>query len=150
MNLPLMTPMKRLFRTEKIAEEDFLLDVSLFRIGAHGVDRGPSIQGGIMHKTGHRRSSMFIKRGDQVEYLRPGAKFLRRIDRRTEEATILGVTADGAGIPHVRFRIVIDRPFCAQVDAGERAVALTEFLTQFPERPAPSAREASPQGIGSI
>jgi hypothetical protein len=56
-------------------------------------------------------TSTFFKRGDRLEYVKPGAKCRHvHADRTVETASVLGVYADGFGIPHVRYKVVINGP----------------------------------------
>lgn len=80
-------------------------------------------------------TSTFFKRGDRLEYVKPGAKFRHvHADRTVETASVLGVYADGFGIPHVRYKVVMKRPYVEGYEDGPRSLALRTFFEHFEER----------------
>lgn len=85
---------------------------------------------------GRERSSVFIKRGRKMEFIRPGAAFRRiKPDKSIETAKILAVVLDGMQIPHVRYEINLERPSRSQVFRdGPRTLSLTSFTHTYRER----------------
>jgi len=85
---------------------------------------------------GRERSSIFIKRGRNMEYIRPGTSFRRvKPDKSIETAKILAVVLDGMQIPHVRYEINLQRPSRTVVFRdGPRILSLTSFTHTYHER----------------
>jgi hypothetical protein len=88
------------------------------------------------HKTGRPLVSMFLmRRGKQLEYVRPGASFRRLTAEKVDETVeITAVAVDSYGIPHVRFKVSFRRPDGGRFDGGVRMLALKTFATQYRER----------------
>ena len=87
--------------------------------------------------TGQRRSltSLFVMRGGEVEYIKPGCVFRRtRKDAMVETAEITAVYNDPSGIAHVRFDVVFEKPDCASYREGSRVLAAETFFKTFEER----------------
>jgi hypothetical protein len=81
------------------------------------------------------RAIPFLRRGPTRDSVRPGATFQRRAGARgTDTATVLDVASDQMGIPHVRYRLSIERAQCRRFDAGLRVIALDSFLRHFPKQ----------------
>lgn len=81
------------------------------------------------------RAIPFLRRGPTRDSVRPGATFQRRCSGHgTETATVLDVASDHMGIPHVRYRLCIERAQCRRFDAGLRVIALESFLRHFPQQ----------------
>lgn len=85
---------------------------------------------------GRERSSIFIKRGRKMEYIRPGTAYRRiKPDKSIETAKILAVVLDGMRIPHVRFEINLQRPSRSPAFRdGPRILSLTSFTHTYRER----------------
>jgi hypothetical protein len=85
---------------------------------------------------GRERSSVFIKRGRKMEYIRPGTAFRRtRPDKSVETAKVLAVVLDGMRIPHVRYEINLEQPSRTSVfKDGPRILSLTSFTHTYRER----------------
>lgn len=85
---------------------------------------------------GRERSSMFFRRGAGTEYIKAGSCFRRRRPDNVEEtATVIGVSSDSFGIPHVRYRLEFMKPSSATrfVD-GPRVLALATFAETYRDR----------------
>jgi hypothetical protein len=95
-------------------------------------------------ETGRPLTSMFLKRGRKLEYVRAGSRF-RKIhpDTMIETATVLSVATDSFGIPHVKFQVTFRRPNRNFFDGGARMLALKSFAKHYKERVAerPDERE---------
>ncbi len=77
----------------------------------------------------------FIRRGRGFEFVRTGATFKRRLDDASvETAQIISIGPDPSGIPHVRYRAALERPFQGRVDTGPRTLNLASFTARFSER----------------
>jgi len=85
---------------------------------------------------GRERSSIFIKRGRNMEYIRSGTAFRRiKPDKTIETAKILAVMLDGMHIPHVRYEIRLERPSRTLIfKDGPRTLSLTSFTHTYRER----------------
>lgn len=85
---------------------------------------------------GRERSSVFIKRGRTMEFIRAGASFRRvKADKSIETAKILSVVLDGLQIPHVRYEINLERPSrMAVFKDGPRTLSLSSFTHTYRER----------------
>lgn len=68
--------------------------------------------------------------------LEPGAVFRKvRPDNLVEKATVLSITKDTYGIPHVRFDIALESPSHLRLtDSDQRLLCLQAFTEHFPER----------------
>lgn len=87
--------------------------------------------------TEQRRSltSLFVMRGGELEYIRPGCVFRRtRKDATIETAEITAVYNDPSGIAHVRFDVVFEKPDCAAYREGPRVLAAASFFETFDKR----------------
>ena len=82
---------------------------------------------------GRERSSIFIKRGRDMEFIRRGMAFQRiKPDKSIETARILSVVLDGMHIPHVRYEITLQRPSWSTVfKDGPRTLSLTSFAKTY-------------------
>ena len=82
---------------------------------------------------GRERSSIFIKRGRKMEYIRPGTAFRRiKPDKSIETAKILAVVLDGMHIPHVRYEINLQRPsWSRSFNDGPRTLSLASFAKTY-------------------
>ena len=59
---------------------------------------------------GHERTSLFIKRGRKIEFVKSGSIFSRKHnDSSVETARIIGMRTDTSGIAHVRCEVSIAR-----------------------------------------
>ena len=85
---------------------------------------------------GRERSSIFIKRGREMEYIRRGMAFRRvKADKSVETARILSVVLDGLQIPHVRYEVDLERPSRRTVfREGPRTLSWTTFAHTYRER----------------
>lgn len=85
---------------------------------------------------GRERSSIFIKRGRKMEYIRAGTSFRRiKRDKSVETAKILSVVLDRMQIPHVRYEINLERPSRTSVfKDGPRILSLSSFTHTYRER----------------
>jgi hypothetical protein len=80
-------------------------------------------------------SSIFFKRGSVMEYVRPGTTFCNvHPDKMVETATVLSVSTDSFGIPHVRFRVSFRRPDQNMFDGGDRLLAIQTFAERYTDR----------------
>lgn len=93
------------------------------------------VLGWLKSETGRPLSSFFFKRGNKLEYVRPGSTFKRvHRDKMVETAQVLSVGTDAYGIPHVRFQVSFRRPDRNKFDGGARMLALKSFADQYRER----------------
>ena len=84
---------------------------------------------------GRALASMFFKRGNVLEYIRPGSTFYTvHPDKMVETAQVLSVGTDSFGIPHVRFQVSFRRPDRSLFDGGARMLALKTFADRYTER----------------
>ncbi len=90
----------------------------------------------LKRENGQPLSSVFFKRGNRMEYLRPGSTFRRvRDDKMVETACMEWLGTDAYGIPHVRFRIAFSRSAGPlDFDQGTRMLALKIFAERYRER----------------
>ncbi len=80
-------------------------------------------------------TSFLVNRGDEFEYVKSGSAFRRsHAGKMVETAEIRDVYTDGAGIPHVRFDIVFDKPNRPQYRDGPRILAVKTFFENYSER----------------
>ncbi len=100
------------------------------------VERNSSGEGNLRGKRSTIIPSIFLRRGRQVEYLRPGAAFRCIHHNKTvETAYVESLAADVRGIPHVRFRVAFSsssRPL--NFGNGTRILALKIFADRYRER----------------
>lgn len=88
------------------------------------------------HGGAHALKSIFSKRGDTLELVRPGCTF-RRIhpDNLVETAKVVAVGADAHGIPHVKFQVSFARPNRgATSEETSRMLALKTFADRYKDR----------------
>ena len=85
---------------------------------------------------GSERSSMFIKRGRKVEFVKTGSLFHRtHSDKSVETARVIGMRTDTFGIAHVRYEVSIARRhIAASYFEGPRTLALEAFTQTYRER----------------
>ena len=84
---------------------------------------------------GRKLKSMFMMRGNALEYVAAGSTFRRRRDDdMVETAYIDAVYTDATGIPHVRYDVVFEKSNCATHRDGPRNLALRTFFQNFSER----------------
>lgn len=85
---------------------------------------------------GRERSSMFFRRGRDLEFIKAGVTFRReRSDRTIEFARVLSVAADAFGIPHVRYEVTFEKSFMtSRIVDGPRVLALSTFADTYQER----------------
>jgi len=90
-------------------------------------------QAAFVEFRGRERSSVFIKRGRDMEYIRRGMSFQRiKSDKSIETAKILAVVLDALKIPHVRYEIDLQRPSrSATFKVGPRTLSLTSFADTY-------------------
>lgn len=89
----------------------------------------------LKRENGQNLSSVFFKRGNRMEYLRPGATFQRvREDQMVETACVESLGTDAYGIPHVRFRVSFSRTGRSQFDDSTKMLALKTFADRYRER----------------
>ncbi len=89
-----------------------------------------------MTMLGMKLGSWFGKDSRGQQDLEPGAVFRNvRRDNLVEKATVLSITKDTYGIPHVRFDIALESPTRLRLTDGEqRLLCLQAFTEHFPER----------------
>ncbi|HET8729342.1 MAG TPA: hypothetical protein VFO41_17710 [Alphaproteobacteria bacterium] len=69
------------------------------------------------------------------ETISAGAQFRRTMPSKASEiAQVVAVSSDRTGIPHVRFRLRVERPDRPAVQSAERTLSLAAFKQLFPER----------------
>jgi hypothetical protein len=79
--------------------------------------------------------TFFVKRGRAFEYVRQGAVFKRRLgNAAVETAQVISIQPDPSGIPHVRYRAAVEKPFQSRLDSGPRTLNLASFMERFSER----------------
>ena len=84
---------------------------------------------------GRKLTSMFVLRGNALEYVTPGNAFRRiHAGNMTETAEIKAVYTDQAGIPHVRYDVIFEKSHRAPYREGPRILALKTFFQNFDER----------------
>ena len=85
---------------------------------------------------GRERTSIFIKRGRNMEYIRPGMSFRRiKADKSVETAKILSVVLDGLKIPHVHYEWKLQRPSrSASFKVGPKTLSLASFADTYRSR----------------
>ena len=67
--------------------------------------------------------------------IRPGNRYRRPLGTHLGAvATVLELSPDMVGIPHVRFTVAVDRSSGAQLEADTRVLALQSFLETYCER----------------
>ncbi|MBB44316.1 MAG: hypothetical protein CMM44_11235 [Rhodospirillaceae bacterium] len=98
---------------------------------------GLNVQHDILARgNGQILPSVFFKRGEKLEYMRPGSTFQHlRDDNLIEIACVESLGTDLYGIPHVRFQISLtrDKKFL-DFDKGTRMLALSSFADRYRER----------------
>lgn len=81
-------------------------------------------------------SSIFLKRGRRVEFVKLGCLFKRtRRDRSVETARVLGMLKDNYGIMHVRYEVNVSRRHMStSYFEGPRTLALAAFADTYRDR----------------
>jgi hypothetical protein len=79
----------------------------------------------------------FTMRRSNRENVRPGDLFRRRGEHHAETATVLDLSQDPVGIPHVRFTLAIEGPDAGRYDMSSRTLALHSFMDAYRERISP-------------
>lgn len=86
-------------------------------------------------ETGRALMGIFIRRDDQLEFVKPGTTFRRtHADKMVETAEVVSVGTDSFGIPHVQFQVSFWRPHRNFFDGGTRMLALRSFADRYTER----------------
>lgn len=81
------------------------------------------------------RSNIFARRGAEIELIKAGGVFRHRgADNLVETAEVIGITSDATGIPHVRYQVMIERPFFGRMIDGPKILNLQSFVERFTER----------------
>lgn len=71
----------------------------------------------------------------QSETIPVGTQFRRIVPSKgAEVAQVVAIGADRSGIPHVRFRLRLERTGGPAILASERTLSLSAFKALFPER----------------
>ena len=85
---------------------------------------------------GHERTSLFIKRGRKIEFVKSGSIFSRKHnDRSVETARIISMRTDTFGIAHVSYEVSIARRHIAgSYFEGPRTLALAAFAATYSDR----------------
>jgi hypothetical protein len=85
---------------------------------------------------GRERTSIFIKRGGSMEYIRPGTSFQRiKADKSVETAKVLSVVLDGLKIPHVHYELRLQRPSrTTPFMVGPKTLSLASFADTYRSR----------------
>ena len=102
-----------------------------------GVLRLPGKTGGAFLKAGTgERTSMFMKCGKRIEFVRSGSTFHRtRPDKTVEMARILGMRTDSYGIAHIRYEVsIFKRQRSNTYIHGPRTLALAAFTETYRDR----------------
>jgi hypothetical protein len=100
-----------------------------------GAPKGGKAMGWIGQDAGRALSSMFFRRGGQMEYVRPGSTFQRvHEDDLIETAEVESVGTDAYGIPHVKFKVSFRRPNRSTFEEGTRMLALRTFADRYRDR----------------
>lgn len=82
-------------------------------------------------------------RSADIELIRAGGTFrFRGPGGVVETAYTRGVTDDITGIPHVRYDLVVERPFLGRVLKGPKTLNLRSFLERYTERVQPALQAA--------
>lgn len=90
------------------------------------------------------RSNIFARRGADIELIKAGGVFrYRGPDNHVETAQVLGITSDATGIPHVRYQVMIEKPFFGRMVDGPRILNLRSFVERFTERLHPAPAQAA-------
>jgi hypothetical protein len=98
------------------------------------MDKGNPM-GWLSRRKSSSLASMFFRRGQAFEYVRPGNMFRCVHDDDLEEtAEILSVGTDAYGIPHVKFNVTFSRPNRFAYEEGNRMLALRSFAERYRER----------------
>ena len=86
-------------------------------------------------ENGRELTSMFCKRGNLIEYIKPGSIFrCNHVGNEVKTAKVLAVGTDSYGIPHVRYHVSFPRPNRPFIDEGPRMLALKTFADRYSER----------------
>ena len=97
---------------------------------------GGRTSGARLKPAGGERSSMFIKRGRALEFVKSGSLFHRtRPDKSVETARIIGMRTDSFGIAHVRYEVsIFKRQRASAYFDGPRTLALAAFTATYHDR----------------
>ena len=92
--------------------------------------------GAFLRPAGGERSSMFVKRGRALEFVKSGSVFHRtKPDNSVEAARIIGMRTDSFGIAHVRYEVsIFKRQQSAAYFDGPRTLALAAFAETYHDR----------------
>ncbi len=79
------------------------------------------------------RSGFFGKRKYSEDFVKTGRQFYRtRLDNSIETATVISVSSDGMGIPHVRYKLDIQKlNSSAKFTDGPRSLSLKTFMSTY-------------------
>ena len=84
---------------------------------------------------GRAIKSIFFRRPEDLEYVKPGTTFRRtHADKMVETAEVVSIGNDSYGIPHVQFQVSFWRPHRNFFDGGMRMLALRSFADRYTER----------------
>ena len=85
---------------------------------------------------GDERTSLFIKRGSKIEFVKSGSIFSRKHnDSSVETARIISMRTDTFGIVHVRYEVSIARRHIGgSYFEGPRTLALAAFADTYSDR----------------
>jgi hypothetical protein len=90
------------------------------------------------------RTNVFARRGSDIELIKAGGVFrYRGPENLVETAQVLGITSDATGIPHVRYQVMIERPYLGRMIDGPRILNLRSFVERFSERLMPVPAHAA-------
>jgi hypothetical protein len=109
-------------------------------------------RGAWLARRGAERTSLFLKHGRLMAYLRRGMTFERpRAYSTFETAEILSLTIDEQGVPHVRFAVTTRRRGHPDVNKeGLRTLSLTAFADAYCSDVATPAADGSPRRAGAF
>lgn len=85
-------------------------------------------------KLGRERSNLFIRRGRDMELLKAGDVYQKKVapdDHFVEQARVLSIFSDVVGIPHVRYNVVIEHPNKERFEDGPRILNIHSFTERF-------------------
>ncbi len=88
-----------------------------------------------MGNNGRKMTSVFCKRGDAVEYIRPGDVFRRmRASEISETAEIVEVYTDPVGIPHISYDVTFKHASHPVTHEGLRVLTAATFFDHYGQR----------------
>lgn len=80
---------------------------------------------------GCRRNSTFFKKKGDMNFVRAGCQYSRKVrGMGLETARVLSVAADHRGIPHIRYELIFERQQQRFVD-GPRMLSLDTFQRTY-------------------